>query len=89
MQWEELLLLRVPNIPVKDSLYGKTLFASNSNGRGSLITSKLTKSYASGWYASLQGTFKRFGDSEAPDYVLSNTGVNQQNISVKVGFKSI
>ena len=72
-------------IPVKDSLYGKTLFASNSNGRGSLITSKLTKSYASGWYASLQGTFKRFGDSETPDYFLSNTGVNQQNISVNVG----
>ena len=79
------VIVESAKIPVKDSLYGKTLFASNSNGRGSLITSKLIKSSASGWYATLQGTFKRFGDSEAPNYVLSNTGVNQQNISVKVG----
>lgn len=72
-------------IPVKDSLYGKTLFTATSNGRGTSVTSKLTKSYQSGWYASLQGTLKRFGDFEASDYVLSNTGISERNASFQIG----
>ena len=72
-------------VPVKDSLYGKTLLTAVSNGRGSSITSQLTKSYQNGWYASGQGTLKRFGDFEAPDYVLSNTGIFERNASLQVG----
>jgi iron complex outermembrane receptor protein len=72
-------------VPIKDSLYGKTLFTAASNGRGSSMTSQLTKSYQNGWYANLQGTLKRFGDFEAPDYVLSNTGIFERNASFSVG----
>lgn len=72
-------------VPVKDSLYGKTLMTAASNGRGSSLTSQLTKSYQSGWYGTAQGTLKRFGDFEAPDYVLSNTGVFERNVSLRVG----
>ena len=43
------------------------------------MTTKLTKSYESGWYGTLQGSLKRFGDFETADYSLSNTGVNQGN----------
>jgi len=32
----------------------------------------------------MQGTLKRFGDFEAPNYVLSNTGLSQQNASIKI-----
>src|SRR5699024_3691743 len=39
-----------------------------------------------GWYGSLQGTLKRFGDFEAPDYVLSNTGFLENDISFRFGF---
>lgn len=73
-------------VPVKDSLYGKSLMTAASNGRGSTLNSKLTKSYQNGWYATLQGTLKRFGDFEAPDYVLSNTGIFERSASFKVGF---
>ena len=45
----------------------------------------MTKSYQNGWYANLQGTLKRFGDFEAPDYVLSNTGMFEHNASFQVG----
>ncbi|GHC52593.1 TonB-dependent receptor [Ulvibacter litoralis] len=71
--------------PMKDSLYGKTLLTAASNGRGASLTSQLTKSYQNGWYAKAQGTLKRFGDFEAPDYVLSNTGIFERNASLQLG----
>jgi len=79
------IVAEASKVPVKDSLYGKTLFTAASNGRGSSMTSQLTKSYQNGWYATLQGTLKRFGDFEAPDYVLSNTGIFERNASLHVG----
>lgn len=75
-----------PHIPKTDSLYGRTLFTGATNGRGTGITSSLTKSYKNGWFASLQGTLKYFGDSEAPDYVLSNTGFSEKAVSASFGF---
>ena len=73
-------------VPVKDSLYGKTLFTGASNGRGTSTTSQLTKSYQTGWFTTVQGTLKRFGDFEAPDYNLSNTGMFERSMSINVGF---
>ena len=72
-------------IPVKDSLYGKTLVSVASNGRGGVISSQLTKSYDNGWYAAAQGTLKRFGDFEAAEYNLSNTGLIEKNASLRLG----
>ena len=71
--------------PVKDTLYGETQLSAATNGRGSSLTSEITKAYKNGWYGSLQGTLKRFGDFEAPNYVLSNTGIFERNASVKLG----
>ena len=64
------IIAEASKVPVKDSLYGKTLMTATSNGRGASLSSKLTKSYQNGWYATLQGSLKRFGDFEAPDYVI-------------------
>lgn len=72
-------------IPVKDSIYGKTIFNGASNGRGGNITSQLIKSFNSGWYKDLQGSIKRFGDFESPDYILSNTGIFERNIAFRTG----
>ena len=80
------IIAETSKVPVKDSLYGRSLMTTTTNGRGLSLSSKLTKSYKNGWYATLQGTLKRFGDFEAPDYVLSNTGVSERNVSLKVGF---
>ena len=71
--------------PVKDTLYGETQLSAATNGRGSSLTSEITKAYKNGWYGSLQGTLKRFGDFETPDYVLSNTGIFERNASAKFG----
>ncbi len=80
-----IIVAEAPKVPVKDSLYGKTLFTGASNGRGASLTSQVTKSYQSGWYGTLQGTLKRFGDFEAPDYILSNTGTFERSASLLLG----
>ena len=80
------IIAETAKVPVKDSLYGKTLMSATTNGRGLSLSSKLTKSYQNGWHATLQGTLKRFGDFEAADYVLSNTGIFERDVSLKVGF---
>ncbi|APY00370.1 TonB-dependent receptor [Lacinutrix venerupis] len=71
--------------PVKDSLYGKTIVTGATNGRGGTVTSQLTKSFKSGWYGKAQGSIKRFGDFNAPDYNLSNTGVFERSLSLRAG----
>ena len=80
------IVAEASKVPVKDSLYGKSIMTAASNGRGSSLSSKLTKSYQNGWYATLQGSLKRFGNFEAPDYVLSNTGMFEKSASLQVGF---
>ena len=70
---------------LKDSLYGKTLVFGVSNGKGGSIMSKLTRTYQSGWFSTIQGTFKRFGDFNAPDYVMSNTGFIDKSASFRIG----
>lgn len=72
-------------IPLRDSIYGKTILSGVSNGRGGNIVSELTKSYANGWFIKGQGSYKRLGDHEAPDYVLSNTGVQEIAASLQLG----
>lgn len=79
------IITEAPKIPVLDTLYGKTLGTFATNGRGGTISSQLTKSFKSGWFASVQGGLKRFGDFEAPDYVLSNTGMFERAVSARLG----
>lgn len=71
--------------PVMDTLFGKTILEGNTNGRGGVISTKLTKGYENGWFGSLQGTLKRYGDVEAPDYILSNTGVFERSLAARIG----
>ena len=72
-------------VPVKDTIYGKTMLSGASNGRGGVMTSQLTKGYKNGWYGTAQGTLKRFGDVEAADYVMSNTGLIEKDLSLRLG----
>lgn len=74
---------------LKDSIFGKTIVSGQSNGRGGSITSILTKSYENGWFGRVQGTVKRYGDFEAPTYVLSNTGLSEQDFSLNFGLNKI
>ena len=72
-------------IPAKDTLYGKTTLTGATNGRGGTIASEIAKGYENGWFFKAQGSLKRFGDVEAPDYILSNTGVFEKGASFSLG----
>ena len=70
--------------PVKDTIFGKTILSGLSNGQGGTITTRLTKSTKEGLSFAIQGTLKRFGDFETPEYILSNTGLFERNASVQI-----
>ena len=57
-----------------DTIYGNATTNLQSNGRGGGISTNFTKTNSNGWYYRLQGTLKRMGDFETPNYVMTNTG---------------
>ncbi|MDG1777976.1 MAG: TonB-dependent receptor [Flavobacteriaceae bacterium] len=79
------IIVEGQKVPVKDSLYGKTLVSAASNGRGAIMSSHLTKSFENGYYATVHGSLKRFGDFEAAHYNLTNTGLAERNASLRLG----
>lgn len=72
-------------VPLKDTIYGKTILNGVSNGRGGNLVTELTKAYGTGWFVKGQASYKRLGDHEAPDYVLSNTGVQEIAATLQLG----
>ncbi|WP_339848973.1 TonB-dependent receptor [uncultured Dokdonia sp.] len=79
------IIIEPEQVPVKDTIFGRTIITGATNGRGGSITTSLIKSYNNGWYGGINGTLKRFGDFEAPDYVLSNTALYERDLSVRIG----
>lgn len=79
-----------PSRPIlKDTLYGKTILGGQTNGKGFNVNTQLNKNYESGWFAQLQASYKKNGDFNAPNYNLSNTGLEATGISVLFGKKKL
>ena len=77
----------IESISVKqDTLFGKTIVSGSSNGRGGTISSSIHKGNEEGWRWNALGTFTYFGDREAPDYILSNSGNRELNFSGDVSY---
>jgi iron complex outermembrane receptor protein len=72
----------------KDTLFGKTIMTLESNGRGGSLSSSLHKGNFCDWSWNAQGSFKYFGDREAPEYTLSNTGNREANFSGDLKYMS-
>ena len=79
------IIIEPERVPVKDTLFGRTIITGATNGRGGSVTSSIIKSFNSGWYGGVNVTLKRFGDFEAPDYVLSNTAISERDVAVRLG----
>lgn len=73
---------------LKDTLYGKTIVGGQTNGRGYNLNTRINKNYTTGWFAQLQGSYKKNGDLKAPDYNLTNTGLNAKAFSARLGKKT-
>jgi len=76
-------------IPIKDTLFGKTILSTSTNGRGGSNTTSINKGFNSGWFSQLQGTIKRYGDFEAPNYILSNTASFERDAMFRFGQNKI
>ena len=72
-----------------DSLYGSTILNLESNGKGGTVSSKFTKTTSNGYYVEGNFTLKKFGDIKAPKYLLSNTGLEEADFSIKLGKNKI
>ncbi len=72
-----------------DSIYGNITTSLQSNGRGGGVSTNYTKTNSNGWHYKFQGTFKKMGDHETPDYIMTNTGFYEQNLSFKAGLNRI
>ena len=68
-----------------DTLYGRTILGGQTNGRGYNITTTLNKNYSSGWFTQVQESYKRNGDFKAPDYYLTNTGLDSKGFAGRFG----
>lgn len=82
------IVLKPTKIYKKDSLFGKTIAVYDTNNRGYTLSSSLIKTSKDGWYIGGQGSYRRFGDAQAPDYILSNTGLDFKAFSVQTGYKT-
>lgn len=71
-----------------DSIFGKTITSFNSNNRGYTLSSSFTKTTKKGWYFNGQGSYRRFGDAQAPEYNLTNTGLNFMAFSTQAGYST-
>ncbi|WP_298781643.1 TonB-dependent receptor [uncultured Polaribacter sp.] len=83
-----LILLKPKKYAIKDSLFGNTLTSFNSNGFGGNINSEIIKTYKSGFYTKLQANYRQFGDFEAANYNLTNSGIKSLNGSLRLGYNS-
>lgn len=83
------LILIIPKkYAIKDSLFGSTTTSLNSNGFGGNLNTEIIKTFKSGYYTKFQGNYKRFGDFKAPNYYLTNTGMQSINASFRTGYNS-
>ena len=80
------LVIVEPIVVLKDTLYGKTITNLSSNGKGGTISASLHKGNFCDWSWNALGTFKYFGDRNAANYVLSNSGNREINFSGDVKF---
>jgi iron complex outermembrane receptor protein len=62
----------------------------NTNGRGGTISANVKGLLGTrnNWSYKVQGTLKRSGDVQAPEYILSNTGLAEQNAAAFLQYKS-
>ena len=71
--------------PIKEGehLHGQVNYAFEGNGRGHTLNSRIEKyNPALSWR--LNGTIKKYGDRNTPNYFLTNTGFEEANLSLQL-----
>ncbi len=76
-------------LPDSAAIHGEINSVGLSNGRMSVFSGIIEGgiSKISGLAWRLQGTYKRGGDMKTADYFMANTGVQERNFSLSLGYK--
>ena len=81
------VVLKPRKVILKDTLYGKTIIGGQTNGQGYNLSTTFNKNYSTGWFAQIQGSYTKNGDFKAPDYNLTNSGLDSKGLSARFGKK--
>ena len=80
-----LLLSKPFRTPLQDTIFGSQTSTLQSNGRGGVLNASVFIGKEKGWYGNVQTTYKKLGDLNTPDYILSNTGSEEQHFALNFG----
>ncbi|MGB1555399.1 MAG: TonB-dependent receptor [Flavobacteriaceae bacterium] len=84
-----MIVLNPQKAYLADSLYGASVINGVTNGKGGSMSAKLTRTLSNGYYYSGQFSLKQFGDRKAPDYILTNTGLKEYAVGMRMGRNKI
>ncbi len=73
------------DLPDRPGFGGKFHLVGASNGRAGTVSGLLEGGFGNGWGWRAHGTLKRAGDFHAPNYELTNTGLQERSFSVALG----
>jgi iron complex outermembrane recepter protein len=81
------IVVNPPELPEKPGLGGTLFSVAQSNGRSGTLSGYVEGGIKNheGWGWRVQGTTKKSGDYHAPQYSLTNTGMNEFDFSAAVG----
>lgn len=82
------VVVNPPELPEQPGISGVAQTVFQSNGRSVTLSGLLEGGISKqpGWGWRIQGTGKRAGDYQTPDYNLTNTGIRELNFSGAVGY---
>lgn len=78
------VVLQPQILPKKDTIMGNVSLSGISNGKGANLSVKLAKTWENGWAVKTNGSYKKLGDLEAPEYGLMNTGAETSGFNFGV-----
>ncbi|GAB4397583.1 MAG: TonB-dependent receptor [Microscillaceae bacterium] len=83
------ILVNPPPLPEAGQWQGKMFLSGQSNNWGGAIAGSLAHRLAQipGLGFRIQGSGRYAGDTQAPDYVLSNTGLREHSFSTELAYK--
>ncbi len=83
------IILRPAVLPDSSGIHGGVDVVFNSNGLGGSVNGQIEGMFKStpGWSWRLQGSLKKLGNTNASDYFIANTGVEEYNMSFNTMYK--
>jgi iron complex outermembrane receptor protein len=81
-----MVLMEPPVLQKKEHMKGAVSVIGQTNGHGITASVNFEQGFKKQFSYFLQGTYKRLGDQQAPHYNLTNTGLQEGNLSTGFGF---